>query len=155
MRRIVMRRMAGFTLAEILIVVTVLAVLAAAGIPAFAEFVRNQRVKTASFDLFSTLVYARSEAITRNATVTIAPVSAAWTNGWTVTDAGGTVIRTNGAVANMTITGPTNVVFRGSGRLNAASMPNFQLSATGSTVTTRCISIDLSGRPSTKAATCS
>jgi type IV fimbrial biogenesis protein FimT len=151
----VMRRHAGFTLAEIIIVVAVLAVLVSAGIPAFAEFVRNQRVKTASFDLFSTLVHARSEAITRNATVTVAPVSAAWTNGWTITDAGGAVIRTSGAVANMTITGPTSVVYRGSGRLNAASMPTFQLSTTGTTVTTRCITIDLSGRPSTKAAACS
>jgi type IV fimbrial biogenesis protein FimT len=150
-----MRSTRGFTLPELLIVITVLAVLLAVGIPSFTEFVRNQRVKTASFDLYSTLVHARSEAITRNATVTVAPVSAAWTNGWTITDAGGTVLRTAGAVQSMSITGPTNVVFRGSGRLNAASMPTFQLSATGSAVTTRCISIDLSGRPTTKAATCS
>jgi hypothetical protein len=34
-------------------------------------------------------------------------------------------------------------------------MPTFQLTASGSTVTTRCISIDLSGRPTTKAAACS
>ena len=149
------RRIAGFTLPELLIVVTVLVVLASAGIPAFSEFVRNQRVKTTSFDLFSTLVMARSEAITRNASVTVAPISSAWSNGWTVTDAGGTVIRTASAVTNMTITGPTSVVYRGSGRLNAASMPSFQLSATGGTVITRCISIDLSGRPSTKAAACS
>ena len=148
-------RARGFTLPELLIVVVVLAVLAGAGVPAFTEFVRNQRVKTASFDLFSTLVHARSEAITRNATVTVAPVSAAWTNGWTVTDAGGTVIRTNGAVTSMTITGPASVVFRGSGRLNAVSMPTFQLSASGTTITTRCISIDLSGRPISKAAACS
>ena len=149
-----MRSIRGFTLAELLIVVTVLAVLVAAGIPSFTEFVRNQRVKTASFDLFSTLVHARSEAITRNANVTVAPVSAAWTNGWTVTDAGGTVIRSAGAVSNLSITGPTSVVFRGSGRLNAASMPTFELSASGSAVTPRCISIDLSGRPTSKAATC-
>lgn len=151
----VMRRLAGFTLAELLIVVLVLGTLLAVGVPAFSEFTRNQRVKTASFDLFSTLVHARSEAITRNATVTVAPVSSAWTNGWTVTDAGGTVIRTMSAVPNLDITGPTNVQFRGSGRLNAAVMPSFQLTATGSTITTRCITIDLSGRPITKAVACS
>lgn len=150
-----MRLARGFTLPELLIVITVLAVLLAVGMPSFGEFVRNQRVKTASFDLFSTLVHARSEAITRNATVTVSPVSSAWTNGWTVTDSGGTVIRTMGAVPSVTIAGPTNVVFRGSGRLNAASMPTFQLTASGSTVTTRCISIDLSGRPTTKAVACS
>jgi type IV fimbrial biogenesis protein FimT len=151
----VMRRTHGFTLPELLIVITVLAVLVAAGMPSFGEFMRNQRVKTASFDLYSTLVHARSEAITRNASVTVAPVSSAWINGWTVTDSGGTVIRTMGAVPSVTITGPTNVVFRGSGRLNAASMPTFQLTASGTTVTTRCISIDLSGRPTTKAVACS
>ena len=101
-----MRRTHGFTLPELLIVITVLAILVAAGMPSFSEFMRNQRVKTASFDLYSTLVHARSEAITRNASVTIAPVSAAWTNGWTVTDSGGTVIRTMGAVTSVTITGP-------------------------------------------------
>ena len=87
--------------------------------------------------------------------VTVAPVSSAWTNGWTVTDAGGTVIRTASAVSNVNITGPVNIVFRGSGRLNAASMPTFQLTATGSGITSRCITIDLSGRPTTKATTCS
>ena len=151
----VKRRLRGFTLPELLIVVAVLGTLLALGIPAFAEFTRNQRVKTTSFDLFSTLVHARSEAITRNATVTVAPVSSAWTNGWTVTDAGGTVIRTMGAVTNMSITGPTNVQFRGSGRLTVATPPTFQLSSTGTTITTRCITIDPSGRPTTKAVACS
>jgi hypothetical protein len=46
-------------------------------------------------------------------------------------------------------------VYRGSGRLNAASLPTFQLTASGGSITTRCISIDLSGRPVTKAAACS
>lgn len=151
----VIRSVRGFTLPEALIVVTVLGILLAVGIPRFAEFMRNQRVKTVSFDLFSTLLHARSEAITRNATVTIAPVSSAWTNGWTVTDASGTVLRTMDAVPNVTITGPTSVVYRGSGRLNATIMPTFELTASGATITTRCISIDLSGRPSTKAAACS
>ena len=151
----VTRRTPGFTLPEILIVITVLVVLLGVGMPSFGDFVRNQRLKTASFDLYSTLVHARSEAITRNASVTVAPVSSAWTNGWTVTDAGGTVIRTASAVSNVNITGPVNIVFRGSGRLNAASMPTFQLTTTGSGITSRCITIDLSGRPTTKATTCS
>lgn len=151
-----MARTRGFTLPELLIVVTVLAVLMAAGLPSMAEFVRNQRVKTASFDLFSTLVFARSEAITRNAAVKMEPVSGAWTNGWTVKDAAGNVLRTAGSVPNVTIAGPTLgfVEFRGSGRLNTTTMPTFQLSASGGTVQTRCIKIDLSGRPTTTAAAC-
>jgi phage protein D len=47
------------------------------------------------------------------------------------------------------------VQFRASGRLNATVMPAFELTADGVTITTRCISIDLSGRPLSKAAACS
>jgi type IV fimbrial biogenesis protein FimT len=136
----------------------VLVVLMAAGLPSMAEFVRNQRVKTASFDLFSSLMFARSEAITRNATVKIEPVSGYWTNGWTIKDATGTVLRELSAVPNVTITltptSATYIEFRGSGRLNAAEMPKFELSTTGSTVQPRCIKIDLSGRPTTTTAAC-
>jgi len=146
--------MRGFTLTELMIVVTVLGVLVAAALPSYNEFVRNQRVKTTSFDVFSSLVQARSEAITRNAAVTMAPLTAgSWTSGWTVTDSGGTVLRRQDAIANITITGPANVVYSGSGRLSGAA-GSFELTATGSTVTTRCITIDLSGRPVTKASTC-
>lgn len=146
--------MRGFTLTELMIVVTVFAVLVAAALPSYSEFVRNQRVKTASFDAFSSLVLARSEAITRNAAVTMAPVTAGtWTSGWTVKDSGGVVLRRQDAITNITIGGPDNVVFAGNGRLSGTAGA-FQLSASGSTVTTRCITIDLSGRPTTKASTC-
>jgi len=144
----------GFTLIETLVVVTVLGILMAAGLPAFGEFVRNQRVKNASFDLYSTLVQARSEAISRNDRVTVTPATGGWANGWSITDAGGTLIRRQDAMSNLTITGPGSITYYGSGRLSAAVTP-LQISATGATVTTRCVSIDLSGRPVSKAAACS
>lgn len=148
------RAAAGFTLPELLIVMTVLAILVAAGLPSFGEFVRNQRLKTASFDLFSTLVLARSEAINRNASVTLAPVVAGnWGSGWTVTEPGGTVLRSQEAVADVAIAGPASVIYTGSGRLSGAAT-QFQLTASGSTVVNRCITIDLSGRPVSKATTC-
>lgn len=145
----------GFTLTELMIVVTVMAVLMAVALPNFAVFVRNQRVKTASFDVFSSLVFARSEAVTRNAAVTMAPLTAgSWVSGWTVKDSGGTVLRSQDAVPNINFTiFPASVVYAGSGRLSAAVNP-FELTADGSGITTRCISIDLSGRPVTKAAAC-
>jgi type IV fimbrial biogenesis protein FimT len=146
-------RMHGFTLTELMIVVAVAAVLVSLALPSYNQFVRNQRVKTASFDLFSSLVQARSDAITRNASITLAPVSSNWANGWTVTDAGGTVLRQQQALAAVSLTGPTSVVYNSSGRLGSAS-GSFELTATGSSITTRCITIDLSGRPVTKAAAC-
>lgn len=152
----------GFTLPELLIVVTVAGVMLAAGVPSFVEFIKNQRVKSASFDLFSSLIVARSEAITRNTNVTITPSSTSnWGNGWTITyvdsTSGSTVmLREQAAFSNITISGPTSVVYRASGRLTTTTttMPQFQLTASGATVTTRCINVDLSGRPVTKAAAC-
>lgn len=147
------RQMHGFTLTELMIVVAIFAVLVTLALPSYNQFVRNQRVKTASFDLFSSLVQARSEAITRNASITVAPVSGNWANGWTVKDAGGTTIRDQQALAAVTLTGPATVVYNSSGRLGSAS-GSFELTAAGSSITTRCITIDLSGRPVTKAAAC-
>lgn len=149
--------MRGFTLAELMIVVAVFAVLVGAGLPSYNQFVRNQRVKNASFDVFSSLVLARSEAITRNSAVTLAPVTAGtWTSGWTVTaDAGATVLRTQEAIPGITITvtGPASFVYAGTGRLSSAS-GSFELVATGDSTATRCITVDLSGRPVTKVAAC-
>ena len=96
----------GFTLPEVLIVGAVLAVLLAAGAPHLGDFMRNQRVKTASFDLFSSLVLARSEAITRNTRVTVAPAGGSWANGWTITETGGQVLRRQEPVVDVSISGP-------------------------------------------------
>ena len=144
----------GYTIVEVLIVVMLLGVLLTAGVPQLTDFARQQRVKTASFDLFSTLVHARSEAIARNGQVTVAPTDGAWINGWTVTGPGGLVIRRQEPVPAIAITGPDAVVFFESGRLNAITRPQFALTTTGTSVVQRCIRVDLSGRPVSKAASC-
>jgi type IV fimbrial biogenesis protein FimT len=145
----------GFTLPELLIVLIVLGVLLTLGVPSFTSFIRNQRVKNASFDLFASLTLARSEAIVKNTAVTLTPAGGAWTNGWTISyvDGGGSTVtlRSQEAIPGITINGPTNVVYRGSGRINAASAPQFELTGTNAN---RCITVDLSGRPVSKASTC-
>jgi type IV fimbrial biogenesis protein FimT len=154
----------GFTLIELLIVVVVMGVLLAIGIPSFTDFIRTQRVKTASFELFASLVFARSEAITRNTAVTVSPSGGNWANGWSVTYVDAASVtqtsRTREALPSITITrkdaDPTaNIVYRGSGRLSNATAPKFELAPTSSTASKRCITIDTSGRPTTKADACS
>lgn len=145
----------GFTLVEMLLVIAILAVLAAIGMPNLSIFILNNRVKSASFDIYSTLIYARSEAITRNGSVTVTPVGGNWTSGWTVTEAAtGTTLRSQAALNGISMTGPASVSYLGMGRLSAAVTP-FSLTAAGvNSNNSRCVSIDLSGRPVTKTGVC-
>jgi type IV fimbrial biogenesis protein FimT len=132
-----------------MVVVAIIAILTAFAAPYMGQMVRKQRLRTTSFDVFSSLTLARSEAIKRNVSVTMAPVGGDWAQGWTVKDANGNVLRSQGSVDNLAIAGPVNIVFTGSGRLNLAIVPfdlNVQI---GSNTVHRCVSVDLSGRPIT------
>lgn len=148
------RRARGFTAIELMIVVAIVAILTAVAAPYMGNMVRSQRLRTTTFDVFASLTLARSEAIKRNVSVTMAPVGGDWAKGWTVTDANGNVLKKQGAADQITIAGPANAVFNGTGRLGAAIVP-FDLDAmVGSTTLHRCVSVDLSGRPVSKEAAC-
>jgi type IV fimbrial biogenesis protein FimT len=147
--------MRGFTLVEALAVMAVGAIVIALGVTGMRDLVLTQRVKTASFDIYSSLTYARSEAITRNTTVTVTPMGGNWASGWSIADSSGTALRTQNAMPNVTITGPSTVSYNGMGRLNAP-ITSFSVTGTGVTGSNlRCISVDLSGRPVIKSQACS
>jgi type IV fimbrial biogenesis protein FimT len=150
----------GFTMIELMIVVAVLGVLAAVGLPSLRWLSQSQQVKNASFELFSSLSLARSEAIKRNANVTVTPVSTAdWGQGWAITSAGGESLRSQGVLkgVSITVTGtPASVVYARTGRATAAAATKFQIDVSGSTtVNIRCIRIELSGMPRTLKGACS
>jgi type IV fimbrial biogenesis protein FimT len=160
------RRSAGFTITEMLVVVAIMGILAAIATPYMGDMIRRQRIKTASFDVFSSLAFARSEAIKRNTTVTLTPTNPAdWAFGWRVQDANGNVLRdqagwggftTTGAAATPTINilGPATVTFGSSGRLAAAAAPFALTSASLTSDHFRCVRIDLSGRAVSKEGAC-
>lgn len=142
-------RSAGFTLVEALVAVTVLFVLITVAGPALTGLVVTQQLKNAGFDLTSSLVLARSEAVTRNVSVTVAPADATdWARGWTVSEQGGTVLRRQSAYGRITVAGPVRVIFNGDGRPDSVATP-FSITSPETVLENgRCLRVRLSGRPS-------
>jgi type IV fimbrial biogenesis protein FimT len=89
----------GFTLLELLIVISIAAILLTLAVPSFRSVMLTSERGEASTSLYGGLVRAHSEAIIRNATITICPrlsstgsgnfplcdtSSGSWTHGWIV-----------------------------------------------------------------------
>jgi type IV fimbrial biogenesis protein FimT len=157
----------GFTLIEMMITIALAAVLLAIVAPSFRQLIANQRIKTASFDLFSALNYARSEAVKRNAVggVTLqagALTNGAWGTGWRIVDPADASknLRSWGAVNNLSVieeAGPVaSVTYGRDGRLTGGTAPRFEITTSPSIsgVKARCVQVDLSGRPATAEGGC-
>lgn len=63
------QRQGGMSLIELLVVVSVLAILAAVGVPSYQQWVRNSRIRAAAESLQNGLRIARSEAAQRGSNV--------------------------------------------------------------------------------------
>lgn len=145
----------GFTLVELLVTVSIVAILAGLAAPSFREMVAKNRAKNIGSDLFASLLRARSEAVTRNANVTLSPVAGNWAKGWQLPDPAQAdhILDSRGESKDATVSGPANVVFSGSGRVKGTTVPVFVVAvSSGSTSQYQCVSVDLAGRPYTKAA---
>jgi len=146
--RRVSRSERGFTLTELIVTVSVAAILATIAVPSFSGIIANQRAKTLASALYATLAKTRSEALTLNGNVTLQPKAGGWASGWQILDSNNNVLDDYSATAGMTIAGPAAVTYRPSGRLPAGAAPMFQIStASGATVNYQCVSVELSGRP--------
>ncbi len=92
----VWERQAGFTAIELMVVISIIAVLAALAGPSFTGLIERWRVRQVAEDVTSTLYYARAESIRRGGNVVIrktpdntdgctsAPTNADWGCGWMV-----------------------------------------------------------------------
>lgn len=96
----------GFTLIELMVAIFILAVLLGIGVPSFRDSAVGSRVSSYANDLVASVQLARSEAIKRNATVTVCASSdganceddGGWEVGWIVAAADGTVLQRQGAL---------------------------------------------------------
>lgn len=131
-------RHGGFTLIELMVGISVLALIMAIAIPSFSNIVNNNRVVSGANNLVAALNFARSEAIKRGDSVTVCSsangtscaASTAWATGWIafvdaagtngVVDAGDTVIQVWPAVDSpLTFTGTRNFI-----QYTSNGMPN-------------------------------
>ncbi|GHB98293.1 GspH/FimT family pseudopilin [Thermomonas carbonis] len=118
----------GFTLVELLVAVAVMGVLAVVAAPSMTALVNTYRVSSTAGELTAALQIARSEAVRRNARVSVCGNAACTSTDWSeivVVHSAPTaddpaVIRSTGASSGVSVTGPANgIVFRPSGVINA------------------------------------
>jgi type IV fimbrial biogenesis protein FimT len=145
----------GFTLIEILLVIVIMGIMATIAAPSFVAFTSSQKVKTASFDVYAALVFARSEAIKRRQNVTVTPEGGDWKDGWTVTTPDPAnplntlTLRKQDPLSGVVFAGPASVVYRLDGRLTSTASLGvlIQPQIADVSIKNRCIRVDLTGLP--------
>jgi type IV fimbrial biogenesis protein FimT len=139
----------GITLIELLVTLAVLGIIVTIALPSFRDLTLNQKVKTAAYDLYTSMIYARGEAVKDAANVTITAGAGGWQDGWQVVNASGVTLRTQAGYSSISITGSANsIAYQKTGRANLSIPVGFTLSVPGnSNVVMRCLLIDPSGLP--------
>lgn len=156
------RHPTGFTLVELLVTISIAAILLAIALPSFQGSLRSNRVATTGNELLASLSLARSEAIrsTRGGGVCTSTdglvCGGNWNNGWMVwteTDgngtfgAGDTVVRYSQAKPRLVLTSGVNAIsFDGRGRARAGVLQQIQLSPEGATDPIRCLQVGVTGQ---------
>ena len=148
----------GFTLVELMVVIALIALISSTAAPGLSAFASGQRAKAMTLDLSSDLLYARSEALKRNAVVTITPRSGLWSSGWAVSTGGNEILTRQASADVVQFTGaPALISFNVNGRVSAPISAVQITVAPASGVlgpNQRCVELDLSGRARVKTGAC-
>lgn len=150
----------GFTLVELMVIVSILAIVSAVAVPNFRSLIGTMNAKSAAFDLIGDITTARSEAIKRNENTTLVPVvSGDWAKGWAVRAGGETLLERSALTSSLTVSGAAadGVTFRPNGRLSddiTEANLAWSISSSISGVTARCVIITTTGSARSKSGTC-
>jgi type IV fimbrial biogenesis protein FimT len=147
----------GVTLIELLTVLALLAIVGAIAAPGLSQFMLSQRIRTLALDLSSDMQLARSEALIRNAVVSMTPTAGEWEKGWSITT-GATVLMRRQPDSNLLSlsNAPSVITFGVQGRVVVPTDGvRVDVSATGAhAAARRCVELDLSGRARTRNQAC-
>lgn len=166
------RRACGFSLIEVMVVIAILGIAMGIGVPGLQTLLANQKMKSATFDLLTTAIRARSEAIkwggASSASISIVAPSNSFSNGWCVTFTSTTpcdmaspndgvmqIVRPTQGVAYVVYSGATPIIFNRSGRLASGNSVRLQVNDSRFSANSRCVSIDSSGNATIKSGACS
>jgi type IV fimbrial biogenesis protein FimT len=145
-------RQRGYTLLELMVTLGIVGILAGVAAPSFSDFVRTQQLRSVANDLATSFQLARSEAVKRNADITVARVGSSWLEGWTVA-AGATTLRAHDVISGLTIIGSANsFIFRNNGRIDSAV--TFSLASAADASVAKCVRLSLSGSTITDDGAC-
>lgn len=146
----------GFTLIELLVVMAISGIVMSFAVPAVRDLLANQRMKTASFNLVTSTMFARGEAVKRGISVYIkAPSSNDLNGGWCVLAGDTACSLTAPGVATMKIQEPLSgvtycfistagsITFNRNGRL--ANAVRIRIEDNEQFAAPRCVRIDVGG----------
>ena len=122
----------GFTLIELLVVVAMVALLLSLAAPGFNTMRLNQKLASASNELYGSVLQARNEALNLNRRVTVAPMTGTdWKTGWRIyvdLDSDDAYSTTDRLILE---TGPVDASFTLTGDGGGATPDNFSFDSRG------------------------
>lgn len=158
----------GFTLIELIITISIAAILVGIAIPSFGSIIKSTRLTTYANELVTSLNLARSEAVKRGVQISVrrkGSTNQNWDSGWDIftdldgdgtLDAADTLLKTYPALTNGftlrtgTVGYQTFAAYLPSGLSVNSSGDTFRLCASsGDIVNSRAIEINALGRPKT------
>lgn len=162
------RRARGFTLIEIMVVIVIMGTLMAIGVPGIQTLLNNQKMKSATFDLVTTAMFARSEAIkwggVSGSSISIVAPSNNFSNGWCIVFTSTTTCNTSApADGVMQIIKPTAnmtyvyqgtaapIIFNRTGRLAGGVPITLRVTDIDNYATPRCVTFDINGNARVRA----